>query len=91
MGPIGIHSKDAEGTAEVIVRFSSLKGYGDHGRPMTFWKRQMLDPFSKRARKIFQGCSIGCSLLVVIVFQSSPMSMLGHDLSGWTIHGWKKL
>lgn len=80
MGPIGICSKDAEGTAEVTVRFSLLEGYGDHGRPMTFWKRQMLDPFSKTARRIFQGCSIGCSasLLMVIIFQSSPVSMLGH-------------
>lgn len=87
MGPIGIHSKDAEGTAEVTVRFSLLKGYGDHGRPMMSWKRKMLDPFSKRARRIFQGCSIGCSasLLMVIIFQSSPVSMLGHcGLGVWT-------
>lgn len=53
MGPIGIHGKDAEGTAEAIVRLLSLKGFGDHGRPMMFWKRQMVDLFSKRARRIF--------------------------------------
>lgn len=33
MGSIGIHSKDSEGTAEVIVRVSLLKDYGDHGGP----------------------------------------------------------
>lgn len=93
MGPTGIHSKGAEGTAEVIVRFSLSKGYGDYGRPMMSWTMQMLDPFSKRARRIFQGCSIGCSasLQMLIIFQSTPMSMLGHyGLGGWT-PSWKKL
>lgn len=79
MGPIEIHSQDAEGTAEVMVRLSSLKGYGDHGRLLTSWKRQMLDYFLKRARRIVQSSSIGCSasLLMVIIFQSNPMSCWG--------------
>lgn len=79
MGPIGIHGKDAEDTAEAIVRLSSLKGCGDHGRPMMFWKRQMLDSVQKGQEGFFQGCSIGClDSLLMVVFQSSPMSMLGH-------------
>lgn len=61
MGSIGIHSKGAEGTAEIIVRFSLLKSYGDHRRCTTFWKRQVLDSFSKGARRIFQGWSTGFS------------------------------
>lgn len=31
MGPSGIHSKDAEGAADITVRLS-LRGHGDHGR-----------------------------------------------------------
>lgn len=55
-----------------------LNGRGDHGRPMMSWKRQMLDPFSKRARRIFQVCSTSCSasILMVTVLQSTHAGAL---------------